>query len=474
MLCDLAKAPKLASGDYHEVVKTLKKALGDSMVVVVATSANALGHLSKGLGKEFSSMAKSSCSNLFDRLKEKDKRVIVAVHEALDNFFAKSISIDSVAEDMVTAVGPKGAAKAKPEFLKMLKRVIDSNPKGVNAKNCLPIMQAVGKAVDDSTPDIREGAYACMASFMSAVGPAPLAKILEGMDEKKRKKIESMASTPGGAAASAAPAPAKKATIARKPAPAAAAASAAADAPPAPAAADDGSPSVPPPSKPMPAVRKSTVSKPAGASSKPPAEKKEDAEEKSATPVEQLDELVEQAVPADVREKLGSSNWKERLEAAETLETMAREGGEGMEHPLPEAIVRLLAKAVVDKKETNFQVSAKVFSAVQALAEKCQKFTKRAAHWFIGGLVEKLGDVKLRQPSNDCLLMLAEAVSPQVTDCGALRDSLLVVSLNATIRPVTPPLPPSLPPLRTDRISRVFKLSFSQAIRTLPRRCHVF
>eukprot|EP00284_Hemiselmis_tepida_P000643 CAMPEP_0174950212 /NCGR_PEP_ID=MMETSP1355-20121228/93507_1 /TAXON_ID=464990 /ORGANISM="Hemiselmis tepida, Strain CCMP443" /LENGTH=171 /DNA_ID=CAMNT_0016197807 /DNA_START=29 /DNA_END=541 /DNA_ORIENTATION=+ len=92
---------------------------------------------------------------------------------------------------------------------------------------------------------------------------------------------------------------------------------------------------------------------------------------------------------------------------------MAREKGEGMEHPIPEAIVRLLAKAVVDKKETNFQVSAKAFEAVHALAEKSPKFTKRAAHWFVGGLVEKLGDAKLRAPANDCLLMIAEACSPQ-------------------------------------------------------------
>jgi hypothetical protein len=29
---ELAKAPKLATGDYGEVVKTLKKLMGDSMV----------------------------------------------------------------------------------------------------------------------------------------------------------------------------------------------------------------------------------------------------------------------------------------------------------------------------------------------------------------------------------------------------------------------------------------------------------
>lgn len=62
---------------------------------------------------------------------------------------------------------------------------------------------------------------------------------------------------------------------------------------------------------------------------------------------------------------------------------------------------------------TQTQVTAKAFGAVQALAEKCPRFSKRASHWFIPGLVEKLGDAKLRQPASDCLSMLCEAVTPQ-------------------------------------------------------------
>jgi hypothetical protein len=38
VLMDLAKAPKLATGDYAEVVKTLKKLMGDSMVSFVCTN----------------------------------------------------------------------------------------------------------------------------------------------------------------------------------------------------------------------------------------------------------------------------------------------------------------------------------------------------------------------------------------------------------------------------------------------------
>lgn len=168
-----------------------------------------------------------------------------------------------------------------------------------------------------------------------------------------------------------------------------------------------------------PALKRSLSAKPATstASKAAPKEKKEDnsseADVASGTSTEQLDELAEQTVPSEMREKLSSANWKERLEAAEGIETLVKDTAADMAHPVPEAIVRLLYKAVVEKKETNFQVASKVFSAVQILAEKAQKTTKRSAHWFIAALVEKLGDVKLRTPSSDCLLMLCEACSPQ-------------------------------------------------------------
>jgi cytoskeleton-associated protein 5 len=56
---------------------------------------------------------------------------------------------------------------------------------------------------------------------------------------------------------------------------------------------------------------------------------------------------------------------------------------------------------------------AKVIAVVAFLAEKAPKFSKRAAFWCITPLIEKLGDVKLRTPSHDCLLVIAESVTPQ-------------------------------------------------------------
>jgi cytoskeleton-associated protein 5 len=55
----------------------------------------------------------------------------------------------------------------------------------------------------------------------------------------------------------------------------------------------------------------------------------------------------------------------------------------------------------------------KVISVISLMAEKSPKFSKRAAFWCVPHLVEKLGDVKLRTPSHDCLLVMAESVTPQ-------------------------------------------------------------
>jgi cytoskeleton-associated protein 5 len=251
--------------------------------------------------------------------------------------------------------------------------------------------------------------------------------VLESLDEKKRKKIESMATPSSGTSdassapavsAAAAPAPAKPVGVLKKTIPTKPTAEHEEAAPAKPAAA--AASSVPA------AMRKSVPSRPTTAPAKPSAgtktggsgggaEKKDDGEADvaSGVPVEQLDEIAASTVPEDVRGKLASANWKERLEAAENIETMCRDGAENMQHPVPEALVRLLAKAVVDKKETNFQVAAKAFAALQVLAEKAPKLTKRAAWWFMGNLVEKLGDLKLRTPASDCLLALAECVTPQ-------------------------------------------------------------
>jgi cytoskeleton-associated protein 5 len=364
-LIDLAKTPKLASGDYSEVVKTLKRLMGDSMVLVVSTAITAFSMLAAGLRKEFKQCAQISLATLLDKFKEKDKRVIEAIHSALDAIYGRCLSMLDFSEELMTALGPKGGAKAKIEVLKFLKRAIDSKLSPVIPKNVRPLVELVVKTTEDSAPEIRDGACAVLSSLLSTSGMAQMKVFLESMDEKKRKKVESMSdSAPSSGAAVpsdadsgpiAAPSAPKTSTLKKPSAPTV-------SAPPAKAESSD----PPPPAK--KAVARivstgSTKSATAGSKSSAPAkaasgQAKDDSEADvtAGTSLEELDAMVDGIVSDSIRAKLLSSNWKERLEGMEELETDVKDRIDSLHHPMPEAMTRLLIKSFVDKKETNFQV----------------------------------------------------------------------------------------------------------------------
>jgi len=400
VLVTVAGSPKIAPGDYHELVKTLKKLMGDSMVVLVATAITAAGALAKGMRKDFSQYSKLLLSTLLDRFREKDFRVRDAVHLALESMIGtgKCVTLPDVLDDFVTALGPKGNPKAKVEVYKFLKKSIEGKTNdNMSLKAIKPLSDMLVKGVDDGAPEVREGSSSVLGALLGAFGADSMKKILESLDDKKRKKVESMAGSPQCASASAEPAvaaTAKPAAIKKVPVKAAGADAA-----------------------PKKTVGKVAASKAGGAASKPKAaaEKQEAKSEvvdlNAGMPVEELDSHIETLYSESTRTKLSSSNWKERLEGMDEVMASLQEQ-ESVQQPVPDATCRMLVGILVTKKETNFQVSAKGFGIVQQLSEKAVKFSKRAAHWMAPALVEKLGDVKLKAAASDCLLSLAEACTP--------------------------------------------------------------
>ena len=64
--------------------------------------------------------------------------------------------------------------------------------------------------------------------------------------------------------------------------------------------------------------------------------------------------------------------------------------------------------------EKNFQVLARAFEVIGALAgAEAGGLTKRDAFLAVGGLVDKMADIKLKGPAGEALLALGEAVGPQ-------------------------------------------------------------
>eukprot|EP00960_Hanusia_phi_P030980 748996-Hanusia_phi.AAC.5 len=339
-LIELASAPKLASGDYFEVVKTLKRLANDSMVVVVSTAVIAVGLLARGLRKEFSQGGRLIFPTLLDRLKEKDNRVKESLHSTLDSLTGKCLSLADVMDDLCTALGPKGNPKSKVEILKYLKRAADGKSSSIQPKNLKPLIELLIKSVDDSAADIREASCAVLASFIQVCGMPSMKGFLEALDEKKKKKIESLVEGSGPSEAPQPPAPAavRKSTTSIK--------SETSSAPKEPASV-------------KPAAKKVKVAAaPKLASAKEASNGKDSSESDvtTGTPVEQLDAMVEEMVSQEIRTKLTSANWKERLEGAEALEADVREKSREYQIASGEAVVRLLSKTFVEKKETNFQV----------------------------------------------------------------------------------------------------------------------
>ena len=189
---------------------------------------------------------------------------------------------------------------------------------------------------------------------------------LEGLDEKKRKKIESMSDA--GQTPSSVAVEAENPALAAAPAPAKSSASTAkrAVAPPvsAPAAKAEAEPATKKSlikSASGGVAKSSSTNNKAGASGKSSAgQGKEDSEAEACAgvSVEELDVLVDEVVSGAIRAKISSANWKERLEGIEELDAEIKGKIDTLQHPLPEAVTRMLIKSFVDKKETNFQVVA--------------------------------------------------------------------------------------------------------------------
>ena len=74
-----------------------------------------------------------------------------------------------------------------------------------------------------------------------------------------------------------------------------------------------------------------------------------------------------------------------------------------------ELIVRFLMKKGASEK--NFQVSARLYGVLELLAERSSTFGKPSVALTVGHLVEKLGDMKLKKPAGDAMLVFAEKTS---------------------------------------------------------------
>ncbi|KAI5480254.1 microtubule associated protein [Pseudohyphozyma bogoriensis] len=437
-LLSLVSTPRLAPGNYDELVRALAGRMTDANVLCVGLAANCLEKIALGLRGGFGGFKGVVLTECLKRTKEKKASVLDALAGALDATFA-SVTLPDITEEVLTSLKDKNPS-VKAETLKFYTRSLKTTTVAPTKTDLPELTAAFSKALEDSQEPIRVAAAEAMGTMMKVVGERAFGGSLDGLDDLRKAKVmewfekaevkykagaapppaASRAGPPAGGGGAAPLRPKPKLTsmaaaankengpptpaspVAPLPKPAAPKGPPArllAKKPPAPAA---------PPAAAAPPAKKPAA--PAASSSKAPPPSKPAEPLKYRFSQEDAEAKAEEALPEGVVKELGDSNWKVRLGAIESLSEWLS-GGE-MANVESELVVRFLSKKP-GWKESNFQVSSKMFGIFQLLAEQSPSFAKASAALSIPALSDKLGDVKLKKPAGDALTTFAEKTSLQ-------------------------------------------------------------
>ncbi|XP_071956177.1 cytoskeleton-associated protein 5-A-like isoform X2 [Antedon mediterranea] len=397
-LLPLATSPKIEPGDFAELVRVLKKVLSkDTNVMIVTVATKCLCGLAIGLRKKFNPFAVACVGAILEKFKEKKVMVVAALRDAIDAIFLTT-TLQSIIEDVLAALDSKNPS-VRSETATFLARAIRHCTQATLPKSVLkPLSVALVKKIGDTSPEVRDAVALSLGTAMKVVGEKHLMPFISDLDKIKQDKIKECCenvelATGGGKKKKEKPA-AKEPT---KPAAAAAPAKSAG------------------PSKAKPAKAKTRPASASSAGKATKSKKKTKASEESekkmepAYSPEDVDEKAADALPASMLQQLAHANWKERLAGMEELTTKIH----NMEKKDIDCqlYVRLTAKKP-GYKDANFQVLKAKFALIGILAEK-GKFSRTSAGVCIGGIVEKIGDIKQSATAKETMTSMAEACGLQ-------------------------------------------------------------
>lgn len=433
----LADTPRLASGDYGELTKVLKKLLTDSNVFVVDETIHCLCLLAIGLRGEFTSTAKSTTALLLERFKERSAKLIGTLHACMDAYHPQCIALSDIQEDILTASKHK-VAGVKKEMLSWLKRALPKEKRANLTKSLKFWCTLFMDLMDESDATVRENAFECFGLLVGMLGERQLTGYLNQMDKVKEKRVREFipatpipapaggVAAPGGASSSAPPAQVDinagvnldvKPAAKKSAAPAASStssASASKRAAAAPAAKASGIaqpvtrskiPGAAPSSSSSAAAAAATTS---AASSKPAPIETFSVEPRVSAP--EAEARVMDLLGETVIAQLSDKNWQERVNAMSIIASTVERWDAATAQRWTEALLLFLVVARPSFKEPNVQVLLKVIEVVRVLCSGWQSTTVNKADVYVvlRGVLDKIGEAKLLSTSIDLLNTVAE------------------------------------------------------------------
>ncbi|XP_037049831.1 protein mini spindles isoform X3 [Bradysia coprophila] len=394
----LLQNPKLANGDYGDVVKALRKVIAkDSNVVLVALAGKSLAALARGLNKKFSIYAPACVPTVLEKFKEKKANVVTALRDCMDAMYP-SLTLENIQEDLLEALNNKNPSIKTETCLFLARAFSRTLPSIFNKKLLKTFVVVLLKTLNESDPAVRDASAETLGTLMKLLGEKTVAPHLADVDPLKLAKIKECAE--------------KAVIVVKVPAAPKTRPVTAPSGPSKPAAKEAAKPVARPSTAvaKKPAPVKKAVSSGGGSSSARVAKSASSTKicpaERELTP-EEVDERAADLLPGNILAELGDANWKTRLSSSETfLSTVS-----GLEScpSISQVLIRIICKKP-GLKESNFQVLKLKLEIIKKIVEVFGISTT-TGDMVLNDVVEKLGDAKNSATAAECLLAIADAIN---------------------------------------------------------------
>lgn len=437
----IGSIPKLANGDYYELMGTLKLLSNDSNVNIVAKSIEVIGALSDGLRRNFNQYAKLMFAELLRKLSDKKSVILNATNNALDNFIRYSITIDMIMDEIKLGLdaSKNKAPQARVQIIAFLARCAEKGYVDMSDKRLvLDFGGMFVSGMDDTDPTVRKAGSDSLIVLLKVSEQTSewLQSVVEDLARKNPRAYKTVIASVGPATAKIA----KSTPSATKSSPSAAVpepmeidisepsrGSTTAASPAASRLAAKGSVRGPPSrlgAKPAAASKPAPLKKPVGttggtgggASNGGSTEFTPIAISVAPEDAEALVEELSIESWSEIQAGLASAKWMERKTAIELLENYAKENSSVMTMRVIEAMTLYISKQVKSFKDSNINVLKSAFQAIGVFAEKtASKFPRGVVCLVVPSAADKISDRKASETIRAMLLQFCEATSPSYT-----------------------------------------------------------
>jgi protein STU2 len=180
--------PRIAEGQYDEIIRSLAKCMKDANIAVVTTAANCVEILAKGLKRSFGRYRSNIMSPMMERLKEKKQAVTDALGAALDAVF-QSTSLSDCLEETLEHLKNKNP-QVKLETTKFLIRCLQTTREPPSPPECKSIADASTKLLTESQENQRAAGAQVLGTLWKILGDRGMGPFLNDLDEIRKTKIK--------------------------------------------------------------------------------------------------------------------------------------------------------------------------------------------------------------------------------------------------------------------------------------------